>query len=48
MVSTTAAGVGRQILDFGLVPIIEPEVSIKSPNKLEAETILREEERATR
>lgn len=35
--------IGRQILDFGLVPIIEPEVSIKSPNKLEAETILREE-----
>ncbi len=34
---------GRQILRHGLVPIIEPEVSIKSPTKAEAEEILREE-----
>jgi fructose-bisphosphate aldolase class I len=35
--------VGRQILGHGLVPIIEPEVSIKSPTKEEAEVILRDE-----
>ncbi|ASP83083.1 fructose bisphosphate aldolase [Sinorhizobium meliloti] len=35
--------VGRQILGHGLVPIIEPEVSIKSLTKEEAEAILREE-----
>ncbi|AYG70180.1 MULTISPECIES: fructose bisphosphate aldolase [unclassified Rhizobium] len=35
--------VGRQILGHGLVPIIEPEVSIKSPTKAEAEAILRDE-----
>jgi fructose-bisphosphate aldolase class I len=35
--------VGRQILGHGLVPIIEPEVSIKSPSKEEAEAILRDE-----
>lgn len=35
--------VGRQIIGQGLVPIIEPEVSIKSPSKEEAETILRDE-----
>jgi fructose-bisphosphate aldolase class I len=35
--------VGRQILGHGLVPIIEPEVSIKSPTKEEAEAILRDE-----
>lgn len=35
--------VGRQILGHGLVPIIEPEVSIKSPTKPEAEAILRDE-----
>ena len=35
--------VGRQILGHGLVPIIEPEVSIKSPTKQEAEAILRDE-----
>lgn len=35
--------VGRQILAHGLMPIIEPEVSIKSPSKQEAETILRDE-----
>jgi fructose-bisphosphate aldolase class I len=32
--------VGRQILDAGLVPIIEPEVDIKSPQKREAEDLL--------
>jgi fructose-bisphosphate aldolase, class I len=35
--------VGRQILGHGLVPIIEPEVSIKSPTKEAAEVILRDE-----
>jgi fructose-bisphosphate aldolase class I len=35
--------IGRQILGYGLVPIIEPEVSIKSPTKQEAEAILLEE-----
>lgn len=35
--------VARQILGHGLVPIIEPEVSIKSPTKREAEAILRDE-----
>lgn len=35
--------VGRQILVHGLIPIIEPEVSIKSPTKQEAEAILRDE-----
>lgn len=35
--------VGRQILGHGLVPIIEPEVSIKSTTKREAEAILRDE-----
>ncbi len=33
----------RRILDKGLVPIVEPEVSIKMDNKQEAEVILREE-----
>jgi fructose-bisphosphate aldolase class I len=33
--------VGRQVLGHGLVPIIEPEVDIKSPNKAEAETLLK-------
>jgi fructose-bisphosphate aldolase class I len=35
--------VGKQILRHGLVPILEPEVLIKSPNKAEAEAILRDE-----
>jgi len=35
--------VGRRILDRGLVPIIEPEVDIKSATKAEAEKILRDE-----
>ena len=33
--------IGRQILDAGLVPIIEPEVDINSPEKAEAERLLR-------
>jgi fructose-bisphosphate aldolase class I len=33
--------VGRQIIAAGLVPIIEPEVDINSPQKAEAETLLR-------
>jgi len=33
--------VGRQILGAGLVPIIEPEVDIKSPQKAEAEALLK-------
>lgn len=32
--------IGRQIIDAGLVPIIEPEVDIKSPQKAEAEELL--------
>lgn len=35
--------VGHQILGHGLVPIIEPEVNIKAPDKAEAEAILRDE-----
>ncbi|MCH9674892.1 MAG: fructose bisphosphate aldolase [Gammaproteobacteria bacterium] len=35
--------VGRQILAAGLVPIIEPEVDINSPEKAAAEAILRTE-----
>ncbi len=34
--------VGRQILAGGLVPILEPEVDIHSPDKAEAEALLRE------
>ena len=33
----------KQILAHGLVPILEPEVDIKSPNKAECEQILKEE-----
>ena len=33
--------VGKQILGAGLVPIIEPEIDIKSPQKAEAETLLK-------
>ena len=33
--------VGRRILGAGLVPIIEPEVDIKSPQKAEAEALLK-------
>ncbi len=32
--------IGRRILDAGLVPIIEPEVDIHSPQKAEAETLV--------
>jgi fructose-bisphosphate aldolase, class I len=35
--------VARQVLKHALVPILEPEVLIKSPNKAEAEAILRDE-----
>ncbi len=34
--------IGRQILDAGLVPILEPEVDITSPQKEEAERLLRD------
>ena len=34
--------VGRQILAAGLMPIIEPEVDINSPEKAEAEALLRD------
>ena len=34
--------VARQIISIGLVPIIEPEVDIKSPEKAAAEVLLRE------
>jgi fructose-bisphosphate aldolase, class I len=34
---------GEQIAKHGLVPILEPEISIKSPDKAGAERILREE-----
>lgn len=35
--------VGQQVLAAGLVPIIEPEVNIKSPERAEADQILLEE-----
>jgi len=35
--------VAQQILRHGLVPIIEPEVSIKSPERAQADEILRDE-----
>lgn len=35
--------VGKQIIDAGLVPIIEPEVDINSPEKEKCEDILKEE-----
>lgn len=35
--------IGKQILEHGLVPIIEPEVTISIPDKAEAETLLRDE-----
>jgi fructose-bisphosphate aldolase class I len=34
--------VGRQVLSHGLVPIIEPEVDIKSPQKADAEALLKD------
>lgn len=33
--------VGKQIIDAGLVPIIEPEVDIHTPNKAKAEALLK-------
>ncbi len=33
--------IGRRIIDAGLVPIIEPEIDIHSPQKSEAEALLR-------
>jgi fructose-bisphosphate aldolase class I len=33
--------IGRQIIRAGLVPIIEPEIDIRSPEKAEAEVLLR-------
>lgn len=33
----------KQIMSKGLIPILEPEVDIKSPEKAEAETLLRAE-----
>ena len=33
--------IGRQIIDAGLIPIIEPEVDINSPQKVEAEALLK-------
>jgi fructose-bisphosphate aldolase class I len=38
--------IGRQILAAGLVPIIEPEVDINSPQKAEAEALIEEAIRA--
>lgn len=35
--------VGRQVCAAGLVPILEPEVNIKSPTKAEAEAMMRDE-----
>ena len=35
--------IGARIAAHGLVPILEPEVSIKAPDKAEAEALLREE-----
>jgi fructose-bisphosphate aldolase class I len=35
--------IGKQVLKHGLIPILEPEVLIKSPEKAEAEAILRDE-----
>lgn len=35
--------VGRQILRAGLIPILEPEIDINSPEKAEAEALLRDQ-----
>ena len=35
--------VGKQVAAAGLVPILEPEVSIKAPNKAEAEAMLKKQ-----
>jgi fructose-bisphosphate aldolase class I len=42
-IATQQFKVGQQILAHGLMPILEPEVSIKSPDKAGAESILRSE-----
>jgi fructose-bisphosphate aldolase class I len=42
-IATQQFEVGQQILEHGLMPILEPEVSIKSPDKAGAESILRSE-----
>ena len=34
---------GKQVLAHGLVPILEPEVDIKAPNKAECEKLLKQE-----
>ncbi len=34
--------IGREIIDAGLVPILEPEIDIHSPDKAECEQLLRE------
>ncbi len=34
---------GKKIIDWGLIPILEPEVDINSPEKEEAEKLLKEE-----
>ena len=35
--------IGRKVYDQGFIPILEPEIDIKSPSKEEAEEILKEE-----
>jgi len=35
--------IGRQIIDAGLTPIIEPEIDINAPDKAEAEVLLKEQ-----
>ncbi len=35
--------IGRQVLAAGLVPMLEPEINIKSPERGQADTILRDE-----
>jgi len=42
-IATQQFQIGQQIVDHGLMPILEPEVSIKSPDKAGAESILRTE-----
>ena len=41
--SNSSSTSGRQVLDQGLVPILEPEVNIKSPEKAGCEDILKAE-----
>src|SRR5690606_31354211 len=35
--------IGAQVLDHGMMPILEPEYSIKAPDRAEGEVILRDE-----